>query len=217
MSISPPTGALSEDLVLHIKKRIIAKEQERPDIAAEKIEWEKWQKSFDAARVICLDESGIRTNFTPLRGWSAKGTRCKGTAPGRWKTYSILSYLTHDGKTDSLIFPGGVDKTIFREFMEKVLLPATKEGDVVIMDNLNVHKNSFSKELFKRRGVEIKYTPRYSPEYNPIEMMWSKMKADLRKVEPRDFYDIWRETSCSLLDVGPEMARNWYKASGYCH
>lgn len=189
----------------------------RPDIAEERVQWEKWQKTCQPDSIICLDESSIKTNFTSLRGWSRKGERCKGIAPGRWKTYTVLSYLTYEGKTDCLIFPGAVNKQIFREFMEEVLLPVTKRGDVVIMDNLNVHKNSFSRELFERKGVEIRYTPRYSPEYNPIEMMWSKMKSDLRKQEPRKFSDVWRETSSSLLDVNSEMAENWYKASGYSH
>ena len=129
----------------------------------------------------------------------------------------MLSYLKYSGKTDCLLFPGAVDKNIFRKFMETIVLPAAETGDIVILDNLNVHKNSFNKKLFDKKGVEIRYTPRYSPEYNPIEMMWSQIKSDLRKAEPRDFYDIWREVSCSHLDVTPENARGWYKASGYCH
>lgn len=167
--------------------------------------------------MICLDESSVKTNFTPLRGWSKKGKRCEGHAPGRWKTYTLLSFLKFDGTTDGLIFSGAVNKEIFREFMEEILLPSTEKGDVVIMDNLNVHKNSFDSKLFERRGVEIKYTPRYSPEYNPIEMMWSTVKSSLRKAEPRNLFDIWREASCSQLDVTAENAHAWYKASGYCH
>lgn len=97
-----------------------------------------------------------------------------------------------------------------------MMLSASRNGDVIIMDNLNVHKNSFDRKLFEAKGVEIRYTPRYSPEYNPIEMMWSKMKSDIRNAEPRDFYDVWRETSCSFLKISPQMAKNWYEASGYC-
>ena len=101
--------------------------------------------------------------------------------------------------------------------MEEILLPATKTGDIVILDNLNVHKNSYNKRLFELKGVKIKYIPRYSPEFNPIEMLWSKVKSDLRKAKPRDFYDIWRESSCSKLDVTPENAHRWYMACGYCY
>lgn len=101
--------------------------------------------------------------------------------------------------------------------MEEILLPKLSAGDIVIMDNLNVHKNSFDKSLFSKRGIEIKYLPRYSPEYNPIEMMWSKIKSIIRKMEPRDFISVWRETSIAHLDITPADARSWYKAAGYCH
>lgn len=195
----------------------MAKEHERDDIAAERKEWEIWQKACAPEKIICLDESSVKTNYTPMRGWGKRGKRVVGIAPGRWQTYTVLSYLTYDGKTDSILFPGAVDKSIFREFMETVLLPATRSGDIIIMDNLRVHKNSFNKKLFEDKGVKLQYIPRYSPEYNPIEMMWSAMKSDIRKKEPREFYDIWREASISLLNITSEMAKNWYNASGYSH
>lgn len=210
-------GVQSANLALLIKKRIVAKEHEREDIALERKEWENWQKNCKPERIICLDESSVKTNYTPLRGWGERGKRIRGMAPGHWQTYTVLSYLTYDGKTDSLFFQGDVTKIIFREFMEEILLPATKEGDIIILDNLRVHKNSFNKKLFEDKGIIIKYIPRYSPEYNPIEMMWSVMKSDIRKKEPREFYDIWRETSLSLLNITPEMTRNWYRVSGYSH
>lgn len=115
-----------------------------------------------------------------------------------------------------MLFEGAVNKEIFREFMEEMLLPVLSSGNVVVMDNLNVHKNSYDKSLFDKKRVEIRHTPRYSPEYNPIEMMWSKVKGDLRKAEPRDELEIWRESSLSHLNVTPDMAHNWYKESGYC-
>lgn len=129
----------------------------------------------------------------------------------------MLSYLKYNGETDGLIFSGGTDKATFKNFMEEILLPAAKAGDIVIMDNLKVHKNSFDKMLFEKKGVEIKYLPRYSPEYNPIEMMWSKVKTYTRKKEPWDFFSLWRETSIAKLDITPEDAHGWYKHSGYCH
>lgn len=131
--------------------------------------------------------------------------------------YTILSYLKYDGSTDGIIFSGGTDKNTFKNFMEKVLLPVVKSGDIIIMDNLNVHKNSFDKIKFNQKDVEIKYLPRYSPEYNPIEMMWSKIKTEIRKKEPRDFLSIWRETSVAKLKITQEDVHGWYKESGYCH
>lgn len=194
----------------------MAKEQERPDIAEERQKFEAWQATCDPAQVVCLDESSVKTNYTPMRGWSRKGKRCIGVAPGRWKTYTMLSYLKYNGEAQGMLFEGGVNKVIFKEFMEEMLLPSLSRGNVVVMDNLNVHKNSYDKSLFARKGIEIRHTPRYSPEYNPIEMMWSKTKADLRKAEPRDEIDIWRQMYLSHCDVTPQMAHNWYKESGYC-
>lgn len=101
--------------------------------------------------------------------------------------------------------------------MEKVLLPVVKSGDIIIMNNLNVHKDSFDKIKFNQKYVEIKYLPRYSPEYNPIEMVWSKIKTEIRKKEPRDFLSFWRETSVAKLKITQEDAHGWYKESGYCH
>lgn len=152
-----------------------------------------------------------------MRGWAKKGQRCLGHRPGHWNTYTILSYLKYDGSTDGIIFSGGTDKNTFKNFMEKVLLPVVKSGDIIIMDNLNVHKNSFDKIKFNQKDVEIKYLPRYSPEYNPIEMMWSKIKTEIRKKEPRDFLSIWRETSVAKLKITQEDVHGWYKESGYCH
>lgn len=152
-----------------------------------------------------------------MRGWSKKGQRCIGYRPGHWQTYTMLSYLKYDGSTDGIIYSGGTDKATFKDFMEEVLLPVVKSGDIIIMDNLNVHKNSFEKSLFIQKGVEIRYLPRYSPEYNPIEMMWSKIKSRVRKKEPRDFLSLWRETSVAKFEITLEDAHGWYKKSGYCH
>ena len=129
----------------------------------------------------------------------------------------MLSYLKYDGTTDGLIYSGGTDRKTFKNFMEDVLLPAVTTGDIIIMDNLNVHKKSFDENLFMQKGVTIKYIPRYSPEYNPIEMMWSKVKAYVHKKEPRYFLSVWRETSIAKLNVTPEDAPGWYKEAGYCH
>lgn len=140
-----------------------------------------------------------------------------GSCPGSWKTTTMLSYLKHDGSTDSLLIDGAVDKAIFREFMEDILLPQTHPGDIVIMDNAKIHKNSFDIELFKAKGVEMKYLPPYSPDLNPIEKMWSKVKNILRRFQPRNFFEIWRRMSEAHLDVTAKDALGWYDACGYSH
>lgn len=98
----------------------------------------------------------------------------------------MLSSLRLDGHTECLVFDGAVDKRIFSIYMEEVLLPTLKDGDIVIMDNLSAHKNSFDLNKFKTRNIEIKYLPAYSPDLNPIEKMWSKIKTKLREYQAKD-------------------------------
>ena len=162
-----------------------------------------------------IDESAAKTDLVPLRGWAKK--RCFGSKPGSWKTVSMLSFLKYDGSTDGLFVDGAVDKPTFREFMEDILLPQIKEGEIVIMDNARIHKNSFDEKKFKAKGVEIKYLPPYSPDLNPIEKMWSKIKSASRKFKPRNFNEIWRFGSEAHLDVTANDARGWYLSCGYSH
>lgn len=174
-----------------------------------------WSKSIDDNRLVFIDESAAKTDLVPLRGWAKK--RCFGSKPGSWKTVSMLSFLKYDGSTDGLFVDGAVDKLTFREFMEEILLPQVKEGEIVIMDNARIHKNSFDEKKFKEKGVEIKYLPPYSPDLNPIEKMWSKIKSTLRKFKPRNFNEIWRFGSEAHLDVTPDDAHGWYLSCGYSH
>lgn len=150
-----------------------------------------------------------------MRGW-AKG-RCFGNRPGSWKTITMLSFLKYDGSTDGLVIDGACDKETFREFMEEVLLPQCQPGDVVILDNARIHKKSFDTALFENNGVEIKYLPPYSPDLNPIEKMWSKVKSIMRQFQPRDFNEILRRSSEAHLDVTAKDALGWYEACGYFH
>ena len=101
--------------------------------------------------------------------------------------------------------------------MEEVLFPQTRPGDVVIMDNAIIHKKSFNITLFESKGVEIKYLPPYSPDLNPIEKMWSKVKSIMRQLQPRTFNEIWRRSSEAHLDVTAKDAPGWYESCGYSH
>lgn len=112
---------------------------------------------------------------------------------------------------------GAFNKDAFREYMEDILLPSLKRGDIVVMDNLSVHKNSFNKRKFARRGITIKYLPRYSPDLNPIENMWAKIKPFIRKIEPRSGDQIWRAMNEALWEVTEENIAGWFRACGYFH
>lgn len=129
----------------------------------------------------------------------------------------MLSSIRLNGKSESIHFDGGVTKEIFKEYIENVLLPTLKPGDIIIMDNLRAHNADFNLRKFKRRKVEIKRLPPYSPDMNPIEMMWSTIKSKLGRTSPQNGLAMWREISWAHLAVTPEMAHGWFKHTGYVH
>ena len=112
---------------------------------------------------------------------------------------------------------GAFNKASFQEYMEEDLLPSLKRGDIVIMDNLSVHRNSFNIRKFKRRGIEVRYLPRYSPDFNPIENMWGKVKEIIRRIGPRSEDEIWHATNEALWAVTPSNIAGWFRGCGYIH
>ncbi len=179
--------------------------------------WVDWMETCKPENLVFVDEAAAKTNMTPLHGWSPKGQRCYGKAPCNWSTTTMLSSIRLNGKSEGIIFNGGVNKEIFKEYIEDILLPTLKAGDIIIMDNLRAHNADFNWRKFKRRKVELKRLPPYSPDLNPIEMMWSVIKNKLRRASPQDDLEMWREVSYAHFDVTPKMAHNWFENIGYVH
>lgn len=127
----------------------------------------------------------------------------------------MLSSLRMDGSNENILFEQGLDKETFRYFIKDVLSPGLKSGDIVIMDNCSAHNIDFSE--LEAKGISVKRLPRYSPDFNPVEMMWSQIKGKLRKKEPRDFLELWREVSIAHIEVTSENASGWFKGCGYFH
>lgn len=164
-----------------------------------------------------LDETGIKTNITASYGWSKKGKRCFGYAPGAWKNYTILAAIGVDKIVQGILIDGTLDKPTFKYFMEDVLLPQLPKGSIVGMDNLSVHKHSFDMNLFIKKKIEIRYLPPYSPDLNPIENMWSKVKSIIRKMNPRNFDEVWHAMNESFWEITPTNLCGWYRNCGYFH
>ena len=194
-----------------------ANERNKEEIRQEREKWNNWKEGADMDRLVFLDETGVRTNFAPRYGWSLRGHPCRGETPAGWKSYSIASAIRLKGVVQSTTVEGAFKKESFREYMEDILLPSLKRGDIVIMDNLSIHKNSFDKKKFKRRGIEIRYLPRYSPDQNPIELMWAKIKTIIRKACARNGDEIWEATNESLWTVTPKNIEGWFRGCGYFH
>lgn len=154
--------------------------------------------------------------MTRLYGRSITNRRCYGNAPdGRWKTTTMLSALRSNGETQCLVYEGGTSRAIFEKYVEKQLCPFLKAGDVVIMDNLSAHKSSKVIKLIEAQGCHVLYLPPYSPDLNPIEKMWSKIKAFLRKIEARTSQQLEKAIKIALEKITSSDAKSWFKSWGY--
>ena len=151
----------------------------------------------------------------PLHGRSLRGERCYGSAPGSWHTTTMLSSIRLNGRTECLVFDGAVDKPMFAAYMEDMLLPTLQSGDIVIMDNLSVHKNSIDTEKYTAQGITIKYLPAYSPDLNPIEKMWSKVKSALREYQATDADSLFHAIGEAFSTITASNAEGWFANCGY--
>ena len=154
--------------------------------------------------------------MTRLYGRAYKGSRCHDATPcGHWDTVTILSSVRLDGTTESILFDGAVDRKMFDEYIKEFLAPQLRPGDILIMDNLNAHKSEFAMKLVQSRQAEMVFLPAYSPDLNPIEKMWSKIKQILRGLKPRTGEELFSATGEALDMVTTSDAQGWFKSCGY--
>lgn len=207
----------SQTVEIHAKKKTIhAAEQDRPDVAEKRNLWKRNQDKVDARRLIFIDETWAKTNMTRLRGRAPCGERLIAKTPyGHWKTTTLIAALGIEGIRCSTVVDGAVNGDIFEAFVEHVLLGVLKPGDVVIMDNLSSHKRSRTGELIASAGAELVFLPPYSPDLNPIENVFSKIKQLLRSLACRTKDRLWRLMQSVLDAVTPSDAINCYRHAGY--
>jgi transposase len=164
-----------------------------------------------------VDESGINTGLTRLYGRGKIGERVVDYVPDiRWESLTILSSLRLDGTTEALVFEGALNGEMFLGYMKDCLVPTLMEGDIVIMDNLSSHKVKGLEELVKKRGARIEYLPPYSPDFNPVENMWSKVKTHLRQMKERCKDALFEAVGTALRTVTTQDAQGWFEHCGYC-
>lgn len=165
---------------------------------------------------MCIDETGVSTNLTRLRGRSPKGERCHASVPGgHWNTTTFIAGLRVGAVTAPMVLDGPMDKDAFLVYGRECLCPALHAGDLVIADNLGSHKNDDVREAIEGGGATIRYLPPYSPDFNPIEMVFSKLKALLKKAAHRTVEALWNEIGILLDAFSPQECANYFQSAGY--
>jgi transposase len=198
------------------KKTLFALEQARADVARRRRRWRSWQAGLDPRRLVFIDETWIKTSMAPLRGWGPKGERLRGFAPhGRWRTLTFLGALRCDGLTAPGVFDGPINGECFRAYVEQQLVPVLKPGDIVIMDNLGSHKSSTLRHLIRGAGARLWYLPPYSPDLNPIEQAFAKIKHWMRMAQKRTIEDAWRHIGGLITTIQPQECSNYFENAGY--
>jgi len=154
--------------------------------------------------------------MTRLRGRALRGQRVCGSAPaGHWHTTTMISSIRLNGSTAALAIEGATDTEVFQAYVRQVLCPTLRSGDIVIMDNLSPHKNDDTLALIEQAGATVAFLPAYSPDFNPIEPMWSKVKQSLRSAEARTCETLVAAIAAALASVTPQDAANWFAHCGY--
>lgn len=172
--------------------------------------------SVDPADLVFLDETATPTSLAPLYGRAPRGQRAVGRVPrGRREHVSWLATLTRDGIGESLLVPGAVDRDAFDAFVERALAPTLRRGQVVVLDNLSVHKSAEARRLVEAAGCRLVFLPTYSPDLNPIEQAFAKCKQALRRSGPRSFDAVVAAVGAALAAVTPADAAGFFRAAGY--
>lgn len=179
-------------------------------------EWKKAQPALDPAKLVFIDETGTNTQMTRLRGRCAKGKRLIDYAPhGHWKTTTFVAGLRNASITAPLVVDRAMNGAIFCAWLEQHLAPTLAEGDIVVMDNLPAHKVAGVSEVIEKAGAKLLYLPPYSPDLNPIEMMFAKLKALLRKAKERTVGGLWDRIGVVLNEFPPQECANYLTHDGY--
>ncbi len=178
--------------------------------------WKTHQHKIDPRRLVFIDETWAKTNMTRLRGWSDSGQRLVAKVPfGHWKTQTFIAGLRCDGLCAPLVFDGPINKVRFLAWVEQSLAPTLKPGDIVVLDNLGSHKSKAVRDSVRAVGARVIFLPPYSPDLNPIEQVFAKLKTLLRKVDARSVEQTWKSIGTLLNAFSPQECANYLVNSGY--
>jgi transposase len=193
-----------------------AAEQSRPDVAEARERWKAGQASLDPTRLVFVDETGTNTKMVRLYGRAPKGQRVIGSQPwGHWKTTTFVAGLRIGEITAPFVLDGPMNRDAFEAYVEHILAPTLFAEDIVVMDNLPAHKGDKVRELIEARGARLLLLPPYSPDLNPIEMAFSKLKTLLRRAAERTVPGLWDRIGQLLDAFTPQDCANYFRHAGY--
>jgi transposase len=191
-------------------------EQERPDLLKRRRDWFNGQLDLDPVRLVFIDETGLSTKMSRLRGRSPCGERCRAAIPhGHWKTTTFTGALRLSGMTAPMVLDGAMNATAFRAYVEQVLVPTLMPADIVVMGNLPAHKADGVRQAIESAGCQLLYLPPYGPDFNPIEKAFSKLKALLRARAKRNVEALWDAVGESVPLFKPKECANYFTSCGY--
>jgi transposase len=178
--------------------------------------WFEGQLDLDPARLVFIDETWASTNMARLRGRAPRGERLRSAVPhGHWKTTTFVAGLRLSGLVAPMVLDGPINREAFQAYVDQVLAPELSPGDVVVMDNLSSHKGVAVRRSIEAAGATLLYLPPYSPDFNPIENAFAKLKALLRKAAERTVDALWTAIGRLIDAFKPGECANYFKAAGY--
>lgn len=198
------------------KKTLHASEQDRPEIQEERSSFREEVDPIEPKRLVFVDETGVTTAMTPAYGRAPKGERVEASAPASWESVTVIAAIGLDGIRAPLAFPGGTNAAIFQTYVEQALVPALRPGDVVIFDNLAAHLRPEVTQAIERAGASVLPLPPYSPDFNPIEAMFSKFKECLRRLGARAKDHLYNAIGKALREVTLQDILGWFRQAGSC-
>ncbi len=185
-------------------------------MARRRAQWKKYQGRIDPRRLVFIDETWAKTNMTRRHGRCAKGQRLVAKVPQkRWHTLTFLAALRCDRIVAPCVIDGPINGQVFLDYVEQGLLPTLAPGDIVIMDNLGSHKGKAIRRAIRSAGAKLLFLPKYSPDLNPIEQAFAKLKTLLRKLDPRSVEATWKGIGQLLDAFSADECANYFRNAGY--
>lgn len=185
-------------------------------MAVARVEWAQNRATFDPEHLVFIDETGTATNMARQRGRAPRGERLIGKVPhGHWKTTTFVAALRSTALTAPCVIDGPMNGNAFLAYVEQILAPSLTPGDIVVMDNLAAHKVPGVREAIEAAGASLLHLPPYSPDFNPIEQLFAKLKALLRKASERSVEALWNRIAHLLDAFTPPECANYFRHAGY--